>query len=121
MWFLFFYCILNAITSARGFQNIYRLAVGPIEVGVLDGGMILGFIIATFSGPTSDSDPVDRMHPGFLIGMICMAIGMLFGIGGMFMHDATMHFKLVFVREYFGMPAAMFIGYRLTKSFRAAK
>lgn len=121
MWFLFLYTIINAITSARGFQNLYRLKFGPAEVGILDGLMLLGVIIAAFSGPKSDSDPVDRMHPGYLFGMICMAAGFVFGTMGMFLHDASMHFKLVFLREFFGMPAAMFIGYRLTKSFKSAQ
>ena len=84
--------------------------------------MILGVLIAlVLGGPKSDSDPIDRMHPVFLIGMICMAAGWVFGVMGMFMHEAPMRDKLVFTREFFGMPAAMFIGYRMTKSFKSAQ
>jgi hypothetical protein len=45
----------------------------------------------------------------------------VFGVFGMFLHDAPMRFKLVFTREFFGMPAAMFIAYRMTRSFRSAQ
>ncbi|CAN5715332.1 hypothetical protein BH09PLA1_BH09PLA1_34760 [soil metagenome] len=120
--FLFIYTILNAIVSSAGFQNIYRIGVAGVEVGVMEGLLTLGLIFAAIWGGSSNPrhDPVDRAHPVYAICLSCLFFGLLCGIFGMFFHDADLRSKLVFTREYFGMPAAVFTGYRLLPSLRAA-
>jgi hypothetical protein len=118
--FIFIYTFLNAITSASGFQNIYRISLAGVPVGVMEGMMLLGLIVALFAGGKKGSDPVDRVHPAYVICMICLVFGQIVGMLGMFLHDAPLRYKLVFTREFFGMPAAVFAGYRLLPTMRSA-
>ncbi|MBC8106753.1 MAG: hypothetical protein H7Z14_09205 [Anaerolineae bacterium] len=119
---LFIYTILNASVSSAGFQNIYRVEIAGVPVGIMEAMLILGFTVAIFVGgshkPTND--PVDRTHPVFVICMLCLVIGQLMGMLGMFFHDAALRWKLIFSREFFGMLAAVYTGYRLIPSMKAA-
>jgi hypothetical protein len=53
--------------------------------------------------------------------MVLIWIGFLFGVLGALMHDAGTRWKLIFMREYLGMPAAIWIGYRLIGSLHDAR
>src|SRR5205814_5687684 len=115
MAYLFIYTILNAATSARGFQNIYRLEFLGVPVGILEALLVGGVILAFFGGLAErEKDPVDRTHPVYAICLVCLAIGFIFGVIGAFSNLAPLRMKLIFLREYFGMPAAVYTGYRLT-------
>src|SRR5262245_19895128 len=121
--FLFIYTVLNAIVSSAGFQNKYRISFGAgVEVGIMEGLLLMGLIIATFWGGSQRGhrDPTDRTHPVYAICLACLIFGFFCGVFGMFMHDAALRWKLVFTREFFGMPAAVYTGYRILPSLRAA-
>lgn len=119
---IFIYTILNSIVSSAGFQNIYRIEIAGVPVGVMEGMLALGLIVAIFAGGSHKPhhDPIDRTHPVYAICIICLVIGQLMGMMGMFFHDAPLRAKLVFSREFFGMLAAVYTGYRLLPSIRAA-
>ena len=123
VFFIFIYTILNAIVSSAGFQNKYRISFGGgVEVGIMEALLLMGLIVGTFwggSGNRADRDPVDRTHPALVLCLVFLGFGFLCGVFGMFMHDASLRFKLVFTREFFGMPAAVYTGYRLVPSLRA--
>ena len=118
--FIFIYTFLNSIVSAAGFQNVYRIEVAGVPLGIMEAMLAMGVIFAMFAGGKKGSDPVDRMHPVYAICLVCLVIGQLAGMIGMFFNDAPLRFKLVFSREFFGMIAAVYTGYRLLPSFRAA-
>src|SRR5438046_7153417 len=105
--FLFIYTFLNSIVSASGFQNIYRIEVAGVPLGIMEALLALGFIFALFAGGKKGADPVDRTHPGYAITMLFLVIGQFLGMMGMFFHDAPLRFKLAFTREFFGMLAAV--------------
>lgn len=119
---LFIYTFLNAIVSSAGFQNIYRIEVAGVPVGVMECMLVLGFVFAVFLGgshkPTND--PVDRTHPGYAICMLCLIIGLMMGLVGMFFHGAALRWKLIFTREFLGMLFALYTGYRLIPSMKMA-
>jgi hypothetical protein len=122
MWLLFLYTIVNAVTSGKGFQNVYRISLGGIELGVLEGMVGLGLLVAILMGArTKSQTPTDRTHPAYVICMILLIAGFVFGVVGSLLHDAIPHYKMVFIREYFGMPASVFIGYQLTGTLRKAR
>src|SRR5215211_7568029 len=108
--FIFIYTFLNSIVSAAGFQNIYRIEIAGVPLGIMEAMLALGVLFAIFAGGKQKSDPVDRMHPVYAICLVCLVVGQLFGMMGMFLHDAPLRDKLVFTREFFGMLAAVFTG-----------
>jgi hypothetical protein len=122
MFVLFLYTIINAITSTRGFQNIYRVSFAGVDIGILETTVGLGILAAIILGPGIRArQPVDRTHPAYSIAMVLMLLGFVAGVFGSMLHDAPARFKMIFMREYFGMPASVFVGYCLVGTLRDAK
>lgn len=122
MFYLFIITIANSVTSARGFQNRYRVSLGGVQIGVLETTLGLGILMAMFMGGRIKSRGVtDRTHPAYVLCMILLLAGFVFGVVGSFTHGADPHYKMVFMREFFGMPAAVFVGYQLTGTLRSAR
>jgi len=122
MWFLGIYTLLNAAIDVKKVQNVFRVSVAGVPLGILEAMVALGIIIALFQGGAQRrKEPTDRTHPMYVVCMITLMIGFIFGAFGTINSDAPPRFKMVFMREFFGMPASIFIGYRMVGYLRHAR
>src|SRR4051794_17058676 len=123
MWYLWFFSLVNAAMDSRKIQNVFRINLGgDTPVGILEGTVIIGVILAAFLGRAKrDQEAPSRPHPAYLVCMILLWVGFVFGVLGALMHGAGLRWKLVFMREYLGMPASIWVGYRLIGTLRDAR
>src|SRR5678816_4146548 len=104
MWYLAIYTLANALCDVKRIQNVFRISIGGAPIGILEGLVALGVFIAIINGGSlRRREPTDRTHPMYLLCMITLLIGFLCGAFGMINSDAPARFKMVFMREYFGM------------------
>src|SRR4051794_35708339 len=121
MWLLWIFSLMNAVTP-RTWMLENRL---PYGLQLLDPVWIVCSILAMFLGRRNpnDSGPV---HPLYRWTMLLLIIGW---IGGMlssvvqgFASDHLLFTKvLMHAREYATFPAAIFIGYRMTRDMRSVR
>lgn len=122
MWYLAIFSLLNAFIDVKKVQNVFRISVGGAPLGILEGLIAIGLILAMLTGGKERSkEPSDRVHPMYVLAMIMLLVGWLCGVLGALGSDAETRFKLVFMREFFGMPASIYIGYRLVGYLRDVK
>src|SRR3954453_8793533 len=122
MWYLWVFSLINAAMDVKKIQNVFRINLGgDTPVGILEATVLLGVLLAALTGRAKrDQEPTDRPPPAYHICMILIWVGFIFGVLGALMHDGGVRWKLIFMREYLGMPASIWIGYRLIGTMRDA-
>lgn len=114
MWMLVFMMVVNAVLHQQGIQNEYRISLGIIQIGILDFTLAAGLLYALLrGGATRAQFPAMRTHPVLIWIIAPMLVGGMFGVLGAVMHANELKWILSSAREYFAIPACVFIGYAL--------
>jgi len=114
MWLLVLMTLVNAVLHQQGIQNEYRIGLGIIQIGILEGTMGIAFLYALVAGGGIRSQyPTLRTHPILIWIVAPMFLGGIFGIAGGLLNGNEMKFVLSSSREFLALPICVIIGYRL--------
>jgi hypothetical protein len=121
MWMLVFMTFVNAVLHQQGVQNVYRLEMGIIQLGIAEFTMGIAFLYALLRGGSLRAQtPSLRTHPVLVWILLPFAAGGLFGIAGGLLNGNEMKFVLTSAREWFAFPVCIICGYRLLATPRDA-
>lgn len=114
MWMLILMMTVNAVLHQYKVQNVYRIELGIVQIGIVDILLAVGFLYALLRGGSARSRfPTPRIHPVLLWIVVPMAFGAVFGVIGGLAGGSHMKWFLSSLREYVAFPVCVFIGYRL--------
>jgi|SRR5688572_8306399 hypothetical protein len=114
MWMLILITFVNAVLHQQGIQNVYRLNIGIIQLGIIDVVMGMGILYAlVFGSNIRGQFPTLRSHPTvvWIVGM--MFVGTFFGLLMGVVNGSMPKFFLSSAREFVAVPLCFLVGYRL--------
>jgi hypothetical protein len=97
----------------------YRFDLGPFPLNILDGLLLLVFLIQLF--PSRHSFRADRVHPLLIWSIVLLVIAIFIGVIGATAEGTGIRQYVTAMRNLSVLPASIFIGYSVAKTPKTAK
>jgi hypothetical protein len=122
MWWLVVMTIVNSILHQYDVQNVYRIELGPIPLGIAEALMGIGFMLAITRGGSEHAKfPVIKSSPWLMWIIAPLVFGGLVSLAlGTLWHNQS-KYLMANCREFLAMPICVYTGYRLLGTPRAAR